>query len=277
VEIPGGDNLTRRYERTMSRLEQIMQAGYKVVTQWECEWDRAKFTDQKRELLTHPTVSCSPLRTRDALYSGRTEGMCLHRVARDDETIKYVDVMSLYPYICKYYKIPVDHPKVHVGDACNDIDRCINMEGMIKCELLPSKDLYHPVLPFRHDHKLLIFLCRSCVSQHNFSDKFGHVSDRENAFTGTWMIDEMRLAVQKGYRIREIFEVYEYAVTQYDPQTGDGGLFVRYINTFLKLKSQASGYPGWVRTPDDEDRYVQAFWDCEGICLDKNLMSHNAI
>jgi hypothetical protein len=70
--------------------------------------------------------------------------------------------------------------------------------------------------------------------------------------------------------------VYEYAVTRYDPQTGEGGLFVQYINTFLKLKAEASGYPGWDRTPDDEDRYDQAFWDCEGIRLDKDLISYKA-
>ena len=57
------------------------------------------------------------------------------------------------------------------------------------------------------------------------------------------------MAVSKGYRILEIHEVYEYAVTQYDAATGEGGLFVEYIDTFLKLKAEASGYPSWVRTP----------------------------
>jgi len=51
------------------------------------------------------------------------------------------------------------------------------------------------------------------------------------------------MAVEKGYRILEIEEVYEYKVTQYNRDTGDGGLFVKYINTFLKLKREASGYP----------------------------------
>ena len=43
----------------------------------------------------------------------------------------------------------------------------------------------------------------------------------------------------------------EYEVTQYDVATGEGGLFVEYINKFLKLKAEASGYPNWVRTPAD--------------------------
>jgi hypothetical protein len=67
-------------------------------------------------------------------------------------------------------------------------------------------------------------------------------------------MDEVRLAVQKGYQVIEVYQMYEYKVTQYNPQTGRGGLFAEYIDTFLKLKAQASGYPTWVRTPEDEDR-----------------------
>jgi len=56
-------------------------------------------------------------------------------------------------------------------------------------------------------------------------------------------MDEMQLAVEKGYRILEIYEVYEYQVTQYSPETSEDGLFVDYIKTFLELKAEASGYP----------------------------------
>jgi len=76
-------------------------------------------------------------------------------------------------------------------------------------------------------------------------------------------MDEVRLAEEKGYRILEIYEVYEYQVTQYNPETAEGGLFVDYINTFLKLKAEASGYPGWVRNPADEELYVVTFWKNE--------------
>ena len=57
------------------------------------------------------------------------------------------------------------------------------------------------------------------------------------------MIDEVRLAVARGYKILAIQEVYQYEVNHYDPGTGESGLFVDYINTFLKLKAEASGYP----------------------------------
>jgi len=58
---------------------------------------------------------------------------------------------------------------------------------------------------------------------------------------GTWVIDEVRLAVEKGYKNLEILEVYENQVTRYDPDTGNGGLFAEYIDTFVKLKQEASG------------------------------------
>ena len=71
--------------------------------------------------------------------------------------------------------------------------------------------------------------------------------------------------MEKDYRILEIYEFYEHQVTQYNPEAGKGGNFVDYINTFLKLKAEASGYPGRVHSPEDEERYVESFWTSEGI------------
>ena len=47
---------------------------------------------------------CAAIRS---LYGGRTEAMRLHHAAGAGETIQYVDVMSLYPYVCKYFKFPI--------------------------------------------------------------------------------------------------------------------------------------------------------------------------
>jgi G:T-mismatch repair DNA endonuclease (very short patch repair protein) len=96
VSTMSGDTLAERYELKMSRLEKITQAGYQVKIQWECEIDSAGIVNQKPELHTHPIVEQSPLHTRDALYGGQTEAMRLHYKARENETIQYVDVMSLY-------------------------------------------------------------------------------------------------------------------------------------------------------------------------------------
>jgi hypothetical protein len=87
------------------------------------------------------------------------------------------------------------------------------------------------------------------------------------------VLDEIRLAVQHGYEFLDVHEVYEYQVTRYDPQTGDRWLFVEYINTFLKLKAEASGYPNWVQCPEDEYRYISEFQESDGILLEKDNIS----
>jgi len=86
----------------------------------------------------------------------------------------------------------------------------------------------------------------------------------------------VRLAIDKGYKILEIEDVYLYEVSRYNPDTGEGGLFVEYINTFLKLKAQASGYPTWIRTPDDEDLCIRQFHQNEGIRLNRDSIRYNA-
>ena len=55
-ETMNKDTLAERYERTMSRIEQITRAGYQVKVQWECEFDASKIIEEKPELLTHPIV-----------------------------------------------------------------------------------------------------------------------------------------------------------------------------------------------------------------------------
>ena len=154
--------------------------------------------------------------------------------------------MSLYSFVCKYFKFPVDHPVIHVGDACLGMETMLQKEGLMKCCILLTRTLYHPVLHFRYNSKLLFCLCRTCAIEQN-TNVCTHETVADRALIGSWVIDEIRLVVQMGYRLIEVFEFYEYEVTQYDPATDRGWLFVEYINTFLKLKAEASVYPSWVQ------------------------------
>jgi len=217
------------------------------------------------------------MNTRDALYRGRTEAMRLHyKIKEGEESVQYCDIMSLYPYICKYFKFPISHPNIHVGSACAYIKAWLKMEGLLKCKIVPPTNLYHPVLPYRWDKKLLFCLCRTCAHEHNAKSECLLRSDAERCLEGTWVTDEVQLAVGKGYKILEFLEVYEYQVTRYDPPTGNGGLFAEYIDTFLKLKQEASGYTSWVRTEDDKVRYSDQIHQDEGIRLDRDSIGYNA-
>jgi len=44
----------------------------------------------------------------------------------------------------------------------------------------------------------------------------------------------------------------------------------------LKLKAEASGYPGWVRSSENEELYVEKFWKNEGIRLDRESIKSDA-
>ncbi len=81
--------------------------------------------------------------------------------------------------------------------------------------------MYHPVLPFRCNKWLLFYLCRYCAIEYNRTEPFTHETVAEKALTGTWVLDEIRLDLKKGYKLVEVHEVYEYQVAQYDPQTGN--------------------------------------------------------
>ena len=73
----------------------------------------------------------------------------------------------------------------------------------------------------------------------------------------------------------EILEFYEYRITSYIPETGEGGLFADY-DTFLKLKTEASGYSSWVRTSKDEERYIDQLHQDEDVRLDRESIRYNA-
>lgn len=52
-------------------------------------------------------------------------------------------------------------------------------------------------------------------------------------------------------------------------------LFNGYVNTFLKIKIQASGYPTGVLSDTDKDAYIREIWEKEGIALDKDEIINN--
>jgi len=132
VKTNSGEKLAERYEQTLSRIEQINRAGYQVKIQWECKFDEAGIVEHKPELLVNSIVKHAPLITRDAVYGGRTKGMWLHyKIRVGEESVQYCDVMSLFPYICKYFKFPIGHPIIHVGDACADKKACLKMDGLM--------------------------------------------------------------------------------------------------------------------------------------------------
>jgi hypothetical protein len=83
---------------------------------------------------------------------------------------------------------------------------------------------------------LLIYGYREVTSTYAIS---GQHNDEERSLTGTWVTDELKKALEKGYVVQRIYEVWHFDETeQYDPKTKTGGLFTDYVNTFRSTQSK---------------------------------------
>ncbi|XP_030761194.1 uncharacterized protein LOC115886248 [Sitophilus oryzae] len=275
-QVPLKDDPTQtldsRHENTLTKTQHLIDQGYEVIEMWECDFRRNMSVETKQFVEDHPLLINLPLNPRDAFYGGRTENMRTYYKCREGETIKYVDVCSLYPWVNKYGKYPVGHPEVIVGsEKCSKLN-LFETDGLIKCKILPPQQLTHPVLPVKLNDKLMFVLCYACAKV-GVKD-CGH-SDEERAICGTWVIDEVVKALEKGYQVLDIQEVWKYQITQYNPETKQGGLFNGYISKFLKIKQESSGWPSYCTTPESKDQYVREYLAREGVTLDPEKVSVN--
>ncbi|XP_054259940.1 uncharacterized protein LOC128984630 [Macrosteles quadrilineatus] len=103
-----------------------------------------------------------------------------------------------------------------------------------------------------------------------YQGEFNHDSDNR-ALVGTWTMDEIRKAVEKGYIVLDMYELWEYQVATYE----NGALFTDFINKFLKMKQKASGYPEWCKTEEDKNKYIAEYLGHEGIKLEKDKIVKN--
>jgi len=104
--------------------------------------------------------------------------------------------------------------------------------------------------------------CRSCLINSS-SGECDHTKDEERTLTRPWVLDEVVLAVEKCYKISEIYEVYEY-----QPCHGRVGT-LRGIYKHITETERGS----WVQSPEDEEWYVETFRQTEGISLDRESTS----
>ena len=109
-------------------------------------------------------------------------------------------------------------------------------------------------------------LCKTCADTLN-QNPCTH-TDEERAILGTWCHVELMKAIEKGYEVLEIHEVWHWEETSNE-------LFSGYVNTFLKLKQEASGYPKHCVTDEQKQRYIDEYYEHEGVRLDPNKIGYN--
>ena len=81
---------------------------------------------------------------------------------------------------------------------------------------------------------------------------------------------EVKEAVERGYRIVCIHEVWNFPERQRRKK-----LFKDYVDTWLKLKTEASGYPRWAQTDMEKQVYRERYQAREVIVLSGNNIEKN--
>ena len=250
-----GQLMVELYHATLAKKKYIesILPDYTYVTMWEHDWSLIKQTLPPSDVQGTPILNLDP---RDAFYGGRTNASRLFYECENDEQIKYVDFTSLYPFVNKYGSHPIGHPIVITENFADDISEYY---GLIKCKVLPPQNLIHPVLPVKVNGKMTFPLCHACVESLQ-TESCAH-TEQERALHSTWVSLELETAIEKGYKILEIEAVWHFnREIQYDKSL-DGnssfaqscnGLFTKYIDTFLKIKQEASGWPEWCKTTADK-------------------------
>ncbi|XP_055340393.1 uncharacterized protein LOC129589579 [Paramacrobiotus metropolitanus] len=228
--------MTDVYQETLDRENYIRTQGYGLTSIWEHEYDEELKTNPEMKAYITRQHFTERLNPRDAFYGGRTNAVKLFHEVSEDEKICYFDVNSEYPFVNK------------------------------KQTILPPGDLQLPVLPYRCGGKLTFPLCRTCMEKHQNS-RCEH-ADCDRTITGTWCTPEIIKALDKGYTVVRIFEVWHF--DKYEDR-----LFEEYINRFLKLKTEASGWPTEIQSEREKQKYITDFKNHENVDLEYNKINPN--
>ena len=207
-------------------------------------------TDRVLVIWEHDLSNYSPrekmlgdiMKDRDMFYGGRTEVFSpyANTALIADEEIKYHDVCSLYPYVCAFKRLPTGHPE-HLFGAFIDKERITNLRhpnpyfGYIRCTVIPNRQDTLGLLPFRDPTS-------------------GRLEFPLFPMTGCWGTEELRLALENGYVIEDIFEVYHWS----EAESSDT-LLRGYVSFFLRMKQESEGWKklgASSETPDLEEQLL---------------------
>ncbi|EGT49852.1 hypothetical protein CAEBREN_12547 [Caenorhabditis brenneri] len=258
------------YQQTILRQSHIENAGFKVEAKWECEINKELDSNKKMKQFFIECRHTSQLNPRDSMYGGRTQPFQAFAKADSMHTIQYFDFCSLYPYTNMIgAEYPKGQPRVIRTDFVPIVaGALVPYHGLIFCDILPPKDLGIPVLPYKTRSKLLFPLCRTCAERPS-GGVCTHNEENQRYLTGTWVSEEINLAIKMGYKILKYHEVWHWSTWF------TGGFFKSFLQPLLKIKHEASGWPSEVTTDVEKQKHIDTIYENDGVLLDADKVKKN--
>ncbi|XP_055339180.1 uncharacterized protein LOC129588818 [Paramacrobiotus metropolitanus] len=250
------------HEEYVDRVRYPEDENYTVTTMWECQWLKERQETEIAAFLSTQNLR-EPLNPREAFKGGRTNASRLFYEIQPGEKILHYDVVSLYPFVNKTKPYPIGHPEIILSDF-KDVRE---YNGLLYCKVLPPSKCRYPVLPLTINKNLVFALCRTCAETQ--SKEFCRHSDAERCLDGVWTTPELHHALDRGYAVQTVHEVWHW-------EKMEAGVYAAYMNKFLKVKLEASGWPSWCKTQRQKDDFIRRVKEREGIDLDPEAMLYDA-
>lgn len=207
------EDVQQHFEVTMQHLNSY----YKVVQIWQHDFNTS-FMDPFYLKCSNQT---SP---SDYFYGGRTEVFKLYCNSEKfpNDKIHYYDVTSLYPSVYAHRMLPIGSPRYSIGYNV-DVARL------------------HPQHPYRY-----FGYARVKMTPRN-TDRIGLLPQRDpqtqrltfpvHPMEGCWFTEEIYLAMENGYILDEVYELYSWESNQISGEHLRG-----YVGYFLRMKQEAEGW-----------------------------------
>jgi len=247
------------YQKTMAREKTIKDCGYNFVTIWEEDFNFDFYNDNTKEerkeieqAALEQLKETDDIYVRDSFFGGRTEvfsqyfdAYVMGEKLGKNVNINYADICSLYPTVMYYDWLPTGKTHNYKNLTPPEVLGILNSGkmGIVKCNLVPPKDLLHPV----------------CAAKKNGKLMFDLIPD---IYTITSV--ELLKAVEKGYQITKV-----YSALIFESRTNN--MFKEYIKVFLKIKTEASG----LEDGQTKEELIKEYKDTYDIDLDPEKIMKN--
>jgi hypothetical protein len=204
------------YRDIQKKINDLRRLYAKVYVIWDHEYNSSFYDPYLLE-------SSRLMKAEDCFYGGRTEVFALYANSEKlEKTINYHDVTSLYPSVYAHFELPFGVPR-HVIGRNIDLTRFHPTHsnryfGYAKIKIEPNKTDIIGLLPQR-------------------DPKTGRLVFPVIPMIGCWGTEEIYLAMQNGYVVKEVYELYYWEERQRSDQHLRG-----YVGYFLRMKQEAEGW-----------------------------------
>ena len=270
-----------------------MKWKWKLQVYWECEVDEMYRKDVEMRRFYDNCKDSGPLNPKNAYHGARTGPTCMKYDLEDKPSrmakyeIRVLDFTSLYPSRNFFEQYPIGHPS-KIEDPNIPVNWTKESDnpykGLVKCFIVPPQNLKIPVIPNKYNDKLMFVLCDACgkdferksrrmpknAADYNPKVHCNH-NEQSRGFVCTTTHLELNMALRKGYKVTHLYGYYHW-----DKWTNQ--LFRPYVQKFMKIKAEASGWPDAVGTdPVKQQEWIAAYKTIYGIDINPARVKENAV